>query len=239
VVSYLVLISTTCTPLPNNSESLIKGTISALGTETSQLATRLSGQQQIDDAQQDAISDLSTRMPFDFDEATETLTPLPFKETLTPYPVCTPPSCAPDEMYHCPDDCPGGCGTTCATATPGISSGTGQAWGEICYPEETIPEMTIYFQETNTQGTLEFTVAVGQDSYQLDIPAGVYVAFAWLPNNVAGGGYTQFVRCNPNISSCTDHALVPFLVQDNHVVVDVDICDWDTDKIEFPILPEE
>ena len=31
---------------------------------------------------------------------------------------CTPPPCQEDEAYHCPDDCPGGCGTTCATHTP-------------------------------------------------------------------------------------------------------------------------
>lgn len=36
----------------------------------------------------------------------------------TPFPVCTPPACAPDEVYYCPGECPGGCGTTCATATP-------------------------------------------------------------------------------------------------------------------------
>jgi hypothetical protein len=34
-------------------------------------------------------------------------------------PVCTPPSCAEDEVYYCPGECPGGCGTVCATPTPG------------------------------------------------------------------------------------------------------------------------
>jgi hypothetical protein len=36
----------------------------------------------------------------------------------TPMPMCTPPACGPDEVYHCPETCPGGCGTTCATPTP-------------------------------------------------------------------------------------------------------------------------
>jgi TolB protein len=160
-------------------------------------------------------------------------------ETPTSFPVCTPPACAPDEMYHCPGDCPGGCGTVCATATPGVSTGSGQVWGEICFPGETTPEMTIYFQEINTQQTLEFPVTESQDSYQLNIPAGVYVAFAWLSKNDSGGGYTQLLRCNQNISSCDDHSLVPFLVRENHVTIDVDICDWETDNIEFPMLPEE
>jgi len=36
----------------------------------------------------------------------------------TPVAVCTPPPCRGDEVYYCPDECPGGCGTTCATPTP-------------------------------------------------------------------------------------------------------------------------
>jgi serine/threonine-protein kinase len=49
-------------------------------------------------------------------------TPTPMSITTTPAPVCTPPLCATDEVYFCPDDCPGGCGTECATVTPGASS---------------------------------------------------------------------------------------------------------------------
>lgn len=42
----------------------------------------------------------------------------PAVEPTTPVIQCTPPPCAENEAYHCPDDCPGGCGTTCATHTP-------------------------------------------------------------------------------------------------------------------------
>lgn len=40
--------------------------------------------------------------------------------TETPLIQCTPPPCdlAAGEVYFCPDVCPGGCGTICATATP-------------------------------------------------------------------------------------------------------------------------
>lgn len=40
--------------------------------------------------------------------------------THTAQPVCTAPSCAigEGEVYHCPEVCPGGCGTICATPTP-------------------------------------------------------------------------------------------------------------------------
>ncbi len=37
----------------------------------------------------------------------------------TPINQCTPPVCAPDELYNCPTgDCPGGCGLICVTPTP-------------------------------------------------------------------------------------------------------------------------
>jgi hypothetical protein len=39
---------------------------------------------------------------------------------------CTPPPCDRDagEVYHCPEECPGGCGTECATVTPAPPSPT-------------------------------------------------------------------------------------------------------------------
>ena len=38
--------------------------------------------------------------------------------TATPTPECTPPLCDEGEVFACPDTCPGGCGTICATRTP-------------------------------------------------------------------------------------------------------------------------
>jgi hypothetical protein len=36
--------------------------------------------------------------------------------------MCTPPACDPGEVIICPDECPGGCGSVCATATPDPTS---------------------------------------------------------------------------------------------------------------------
>ena len=44
--------------------------------------------------------------------------PLPTPAPTTPAPVCTPPLCRTGEVFFCPDQCPGGCGTECATPTP-------------------------------------------------------------------------------------------------------------------------
>jgi hypothetical protein len=47
------------------------------------------------------------------------LLPLPATPTAveTPVLMCTPPACAPGEVYSCPGDCPGGCGTVCVAPT--------------------------------------------------------------------------------------------------------------------------
>ncbi len=229
VICLAVLLLPACFPSASDPGNSINGAISAAGTDTSQLATQVTGLGQDDNAQQELISDLSTQMSVILETAT--ITP-------TQFPLCTPPACARDEMYYCPGDCPGGCGTTCATATPGASSGTGQVSGQICYPGAASPEMTITFYETNSQQFLSYPVAANQGSYQFEIPAGVYLAFAWLPNEEAGGGFTEFVGCSKTLLPCTDHSLAPFLVRENHVSTSIDICDWETDLTEFPTIPE-
>jgi hypothetical protein len=45
--------------------------------------------------------------------------------------MCTPPPCDEDEAYHCPDECPGGCGTVCATFTPGPCVDPDPAFADI------------------------------------------------------------------------------------------------------------
>jgi hypothetical protein len=50
--------------------------------------------------------------------APDTPTPAPPSPTIeTPQPLCTPPLCAPGEVFYCPGACPGGCGTICVTPT--------------------------------------------------------------------------------------------------------------------------
>jgi hypothetical protein len=59
-----------------------------------------------------------TRTPTSSRPQTSTSTLTPQAPTDTPVVMCTPPPCKADEVYHCPDTCPGGCGTQCATPTP-------------------------------------------------------------------------------------------------------------------------
>jgi glucose/arabinose dehydrogenase len=56
-------------------------------------------------------------LPPGSDDPTPTII-IPDNPTATFMAVCTPPACGDDEAYSCPDECPGGCGTVCATHTP-------------------------------------------------------------------------------------------------------------------------
>lgn len=67
----------------------------------------------------------------------EQATPLPSGDALTETPMimCTPPACAPDEVYFCEGDCPGGCGTVCVTPSPdGGSGGTAGGGAPVAPP---------------------------------------------------------------------------------------------------------
>jgi hypothetical protein len=214
----------------------IEGTLASQATLLAHLATSVAGQEQANQSQWNAIGHLATQMPL----ALGMFTPIPPDMTLvptmpqtidspTPYPLCTPPACAPDEMYYCPGECPGGCGTTCATATPGVSPGFGQVWGDICYPDESSPAMNIYFQNLETEQLQPFHIQENQTTYRFELPAGVYVAFALVSNHTYSiGTYSEYVVCGLG-DNCTDHTQVPFLVRDDHVTIGVDICDWYTD----------
>lgn len=61
-----------------------------------------------------------TRLPPSSAGQTLTSSPTPSLPVsdITPQVMCTPPSCKAGEVYYCPEDCPGGCGTQCATPTP-------------------------------------------------------------------------------------------------------------------------
>jgi hypothetical protein len=203
------------------SNGNLAATLSSQGTQLASLATD-------DAAQWQAIGALSTRMPL----ALGSLTPM--QADITPYPMCTPPACAPDEMFYCPGECPNGCGTTCATATPGISSGFGEVWGETCYPSESIPALTIYFQNVRTLEILSRQAEAGQSSYQVELPAGIYMA--WLSDGSISGIYSVAVLCGGG-AECTDHSLVPFLVREGSVTTAVDICDYQVEGIALPPLP--
>lgn len=117
-VILALLVSVSCRLTTSNVDIPdYRETIAVQSTRIANLSTQVAGQEDVNQSQWELISHLATQMPY----ALDLITPVPGDVTITPtpFPKCTPPSCEAGEVYHCPDECPGGCGTTCATPTPG------------------------------------------------------------------------------------------------------------------------
>ncbi len=108
---------------------------------------------------------------------------------------------------------------------PPLQSGSGTVAGSLCYPSEVVPEMTLYFQEADGGLWVSLDIAQNQTAYTLELPAGQYVAYAWLKDHALGGSYSNAVVCGLN-QDCTDHNLAPFDVGAGQVTEAIDICDW-------------
>lgn len=104
---------------------------------------------------------------------------------------------------------------------------TGAVSGRICFPSESIPAMTAYFQNTATGDTAELAIGSNQDRYQISLPAGEYIAYAWLLEGGGrmGGAYSAAVPCGLSVE-CDDHRPMPFQVPAGGTLENVDICDW-------------
>jgi hypothetical protein len=122
--------------------------------------------------------------------------------------------------------------TACQPApTSGVVS------GKICFPSDTIPEMTLFFQSTNTERTISYQAHEGQNSYSLELEPGTYHAYSWLPEGMLiGGMYSTAVPCGLE-ASCTDHSLLPVEVKAGKETSGVDICDWYADPGTAPLPP--
>lgn len=102
----------------------------------------------------------------------------------------------------------------------------GTVTGSVCFPGESIPEMTLYFEEI-TRGDLAYQDhPKDQDSYSIIIPPGAYIAYAYpLDEPGPGGMYSQAVACGLG-AECTDHAPIIFEVNPGEETSGVNICDW-------------
>jgi len=151
--------------------------------------------------------------------ATETTEPAAPTETLP----------AGDVPTDVPTDAP----TPEPADTPTLVPQTGLVSGSVCYPSEFIPEMTAYFLEVDTQLYTELPIAENQSSYQVELAAGTYLAFAWRGEYGLGGGYTAAVPCGFG-EACIDHSLLPVVVEANGTTGDVNLCDWVLQGLPVP-----
>jgi hypothetical protein len=123
-----------------------------------------------------------------------------------------------------------------ATFTPTPTIPANNVTGDICFPGEEIPEMTIYLEDTEKETVVELPVAAGQTNYEANLAAGTYIAYAWLKDFSLGGLYSRAVPCGLK-SECEDHTLLSFTVVRTEVTEGIDICDWSAGPFNVPYPP--
>jgi len=132
-----------------------------------------------------------------------------------------------------------------ATETPSdLQAVTGTVEGNICYPAEGIPPMNLFFLLEGTGQVSVFPVTQNQSTFNVELAAGTYSAFAWLPDYSIGGSYSQAVPCGLSVD-CSDHSLIPVVVTAGQTTSGVDVCDWyggegsvpKPEGVEVPVQP--
>jgi len=112
----------------------------------------------------------------------------------------------------------------------------GEVMGQLCYPSEFIPPLTLYFENVGNNLVSQFDHSDGSDSYSVNLFPGTYVAYAYRQGTNIGGSYSQAVLCGLNVN-CTDHTLIEFDVLAGQTTMDIDICDYYGDPGDVPPPP--
>lgn len=78
----------------------------------------------------------------------------------------------------------------------GLSGQNGVITGELCYPSDWIPAMTVYARNLSTGQTFRTAKPEGSESYSLSVPSGRYHVFSWSDPassgvDPIGQGYTD------------------------------------------------
>ncbi len=91
----------------------------------------------------------------------------------------------------------------------------GTVSGNLCYPSEFNPPMTLYFENAVTSEKIQFAMAENTNVYSVLLPNGKYYAYAWAPNYNLEGAYTD-----------TSGLMKTFLVEGGLETPFINLCDW-------------
>ena len=91
----------------------------------------------------------------------------------------------------------------------------GTVTGNLCYPSEFNPPMTLYFENVGTGETIQFSIPENQYIYSVLLPAGTYYAYAWAPVYNLEGAYTD-----------SSGLLKSFVVEGGQITPFINLCDW-------------
>ncbi|HRK89890.1 MAG TPA: NBR1-Ig-like domain-containing protein [Anaerolineales bacterium] len=91
----------------------------------------------------------------------------------------------------------------------------GTVGGNLCYPSEFNPPMTLYFENAHTGERFQFAIAERQYIYEVLLPAGRYYAYAWAPGYNLEGAYTH-----------ENGLMKSFFVEGGLTTPFINLCDW-------------
>lgn len=131
----------------------------------------------------------------------------------------------------------GGADVTAEGSPPPTEDGAmGTVAGNLCYPSERIPPMTLYFQPVGGETAYTYDVQADQTHYQYDLLPGEYYAYAWVADYFAGGSYSESIRCDIG-DDCAGSDLASFTIQAGQATAGIDICDWYGGVGSVPLPP--
>jgi len=99
----------------------------------------------------------------------------------------------------------------------------GTVTGEICYPSEFNPAMTLYFEQVGTNQITQFSIPENHMTFSVLLPNGTYYAYAWAPGFNLEGAYVN-----------GDGTLKAFDVEGGRTTSGIRICDWRIDHHDRP-----
>jgi len=92
----------------------------------------------------------------------------------------------------------------------------GEVTGNICYPSEFNPPLTLYFELKGTSQVIQFSIPENTPTYKVLLPNGRYYAYAWAPNYNLEGAYVH-----------PERVMKSFIVKGGQTTTNINICDWD------------
>ncbi|MBN1306034.1 MAG: hypothetical protein JXA13_16475 [Anaerolineales bacterium] len=110
----------------------------------------------------------------------------------------------------------------------------GNVSGAICNLDET--ELNAFFQNVVTREVIEANFTEEQTSYEIELPVGNYMAYAWFPDYSDSISYSNAVTCGLQ-PECQDHSLVEFSVLPGQTLMGVNLCDRFHGPFDVPFPP--
>jgi len=91
----------------------------------------------------------------------------------------------------------------------------GEVTGNICYPSEFNPPVTLYIDSKGTNEVIQFSIPQDSPTFKVLLPTGVYYAHAWASGYDLEGAYVD-----------SSFLMKSFTVYNGQMTSGINLCDW-------------